>query len=279
MIYEVIHLKELYPVLARNGADPTIEVMVQDTVRPEYKGKFLRPSVLICPGGGYGMTWLGEGQPVAYDYMAAGCNCFVLRYSCAPHTYPQQIAEVACAVDFIIENAEKYNCNPVKTAVLGFSAGGHVAASYCTLRNDAEVLALVPNPRPVQAAILCYPVISAEQPTHSGSFKNLTGKQELTEKDIEHFSLEKHVDDQVTPQTFIWAASDDRSVNPVNSLKYAAALGQKKIPYELHIFPKGGHGITTCKYGLVSAPQSDDMQHNAVWCTLAVEWLKSVFEF
>ena len=279
MIFKIIHLKDFYPELNRNGADPTLEIMVHDCVRPEYKEKFLRPSVLICPGCGYVQTWIGEGQAVGFEYMAAGCNCFVLHYSVAPHTYPQQLIEVACAVDYIKKNADEYVCDSDRTAILGFSAGGHVAASYCTLRNDKAVTDIVPNPPSVQAAILCYPVITAEEPTHMCSFKALTGKQELSDEDVEHFSLEKHVDPAVTPETFIWLASDDNAVNPLNSLKYASALTLNKIPYELHVFPKGGHGITTCRYGLVSNPESEIVKYDSEWCALSVKWLKSVLKF
>ncbi len=278
MIFETIHLKELYPEIDRNGADPTLEIMVQETHRANANGK-KAPSVLICPGGGYGITWPGEGQPVAFDYLAAGCNCFVLHYSVKPHVFPQAIIEIACAVDYIISKSEEYRADPEKIAIMGFSAGGHAAASYCTLRRDPEVLKIIPEPKGVNAAILCYPVISAEMPTHKGSFQNLTGKEEISAEDIEHFSLEKHVDPEITPQTFLWAASDDGSVNPVNSLKYAAALGEKKIPYELHIFPKGGHGISSCRLGLVPNSDSIIMKHNNAWCGLAVNWLKMVFDF
>ncbi len=278
MIFKTVHLKELYPQIDSNGADPTLEVMVQEIHRENANGKKL-PSVVICPGGGYHGTWPGEGQPVAFDYLAAGCNCFVLHYSVKPHIFPQAICEIACAVDYIVANQEEFNCDTEKIAILGFSAGGHAAASYCTLRNDPEVLALIPEPKPVQAAILCYPVITADRPTHMGSFYNLTGKSELSAEDIEHFSLEKHVDPEITPQTFLWAASDDGAVNPLNSLKYAAALGEKKIPYEMHIFPKGGHGISSCRLGVNGASDGEVMKHNAEWCRLAVRWLKYVFDF
>ncbi len=278
MIFEKINLKDLYPVLDRNDANPILEVMVEETHRNNLNGK-RKPSVLICPGGGYGFTWPGEGQPVAFDYLAVGCNCFVLHYSVKPHIFPQAIIEIACAVDYIVSHAEAHGADPQKIAILGFSAGGHAAASYCTLGLDHEVLKYIPEPKPVQAAILCYPVISAEEPTHLGSFQNLTGKKELSSDDVEHFSLEKHIDPAITPQTFLWATSDDGAVNPINSIKYAIALSESKIPYELHIFPSGNHGLSTCQMGVCGISDTENIKHNAIWCKLAVSWLKKVFDF
>lgn len=275
MLYEVIHLKDIYPTIDRNGADPLLEIMVQNKIRNDAP----RPSVLICPGGGYGMTWDGEGEPVGYEFMTAGCNCFVLRYSVKPHTYPQAIVEVACAVDYIVTNADRFGGDACKTAILGFSAGGHLAASYCTLRNQPEVLKYVSDPKPVQAAILGYPVISADGPTHLDSFRNISGHSELTPEDIEFFSLDKHIDPEITPKTFIWTTSTDSCVDPVNSLKYAMALGQKKIQYELHVFPQGVHGQSTGKFGIVDHPDNPAKIHLSIWCDLAKRWLKYVFGF
>ena len=275
MLFKTIHLKDFYPVLDNNGADPLLEIMVQSNIRNDSP----RPSVLICPGGGYAMTWGGEGEPVGYEFMTAGCNCFVLRYSVKPHIFPQAIAEVACAVDYIVTNADRFGCDAEKTAILGFSAGGHLAASYCTLRNQPEVLKYVAEPKPVQAAILGYPVISADGLTHLGSFVNISGHDELTASDVEFFSLDKHIDPEITPKTFIWTTSTDTCVDPVNSLKYAMALGQKKIQYELHVFPEGSHGQSTGKYGVVDHPDSLEKIHLSIWCDLAKRWLKYVFKF
>lgn len=276
MHYEHIHLKDLYPNLNNNGADPILEVMVQNKYRPT--DTFLRPSLIICPGGGYEFTWDGEGQPVAFEFLSVGFNCFVLRYSVKPNVFPQAIAEIACTIDYIKKNAEIFNADVTKTAIIGFSAGGHVAASYCTLRNHAKLLEIVPNPESVEAALLCYPVISAEQPTHSLSFKNLTGHNEITDEDINDFSLEKHVSKELTPPTFIWTNSDDNCVNPKNSLKYASALTEKGIPYELHVFPKGGHGVTTGKFATVSDSTEAHVKHFSVWTDLAKKWLADIFD-
>ena len=181
MKYDVIHLKDIYPVLDKNGADPTLEILVPNVVGKLKK----RPSMLVCPGGGYEFTWEGEGENVAFEYLTLGFNAFVLRYSVKPHTFPQQILEVACAFDYIINNAEEFNGDPDKNAILGFSAGGHLAASYCTLRNLPEITSVIPEPKAIQAAVLCYPVISADMPTHKGSFKALTGKDELTKEELD----------------------------------------------------------------------------------------------
>lgn len=275
MLFETIHLKDIYPILDNSGADPLLEIMVQSKIRDDAP----RPSVLICPGGGYEMTWIGEGEPVGYEFMTAGCNCFVLRYSVKPHIYPQAILEVACAVDYIVNGADRFGSDAGKTAIVGFSAGGHLAASYCTLRNQPEVLKYVAEPKPVQAAILGYPVITADGPTHLGSFKSLSGHDELTPLDIERFSLEKHVDPEITPKTFIWTTSTDTAVNPANSLKYAMALGQNKIQYELHVFPEGSHGQSIGKFGIVERPDNPEKVHLSIWCDLAKRWLKNVFGF
>lgn len=278
MIYEHIKLKELYPVLDRNGADPVLKVLVQDVVREEYKGNVLRPSLLICPGGGYAHTFDGEAENIGFQFMSCGFNAFVLKYSVAPYTFPQSLLEVACAVDYIVKNAEKFNSDKDKAAILGFSAGGHLAASYCTIRNCKEVTDIIPDPLPVQAAILCYPVITAKGKTHLGSFKNLLGKAELTEEDKEKFSLENHVSAAVTPKTFIWATAADNAVNVHNSLDYALALSKEGIEFEMHILPKGEHGLCDGSYGIVRPVQNEIGRDISVWVPLAKRWIQKIFE-
>ncbi len=273
MKYDVVHLKDVYPVLDKNGADPTLEILVPNIVGKLKK----RPSMLVCPGGGYEFTWEGEAENVAFEYLTLGFNAFVLHYSVKPHTFPQQILEVACAFDYIVKNAEKFNGDPDKNAILGFSAGGHLAASYCTLRNLPEVTSLIHEPKAIQAAVLCYPVISAEMPTHMGSFKALTGKDELTEEEINKYSVEKHIDKEITPPTFIWTTSGDTAVDPINTLKFAAGLNEAKIPFELHIFPNGNHGLTTGKYGVADS-KNPICEYISVWPEYSRKWLKTLFD-
>lgn len=273
MRYEVIHLKDYYPALNKEGIDPTLEMMIQDDILPNKP----RPSMLICPGGGYRILSNGEAQNVGFEYMTMGCNAFVLRYSLEPNMFPQQLIEAACAVDYIVNNAESWNGDPAKTGIMGFSAGGHVAASYCTMRNIDEVRAVVPEPKAVQAAILCYPVITAEEPTHIASFRVLTGKTELDPEDIERLSCEKHVSAELTPPTFIWATSDDGVVNAINTLKYATALKTQNIPFELHIFPTGYHGLSTCRYSVVNNTQHPMCEYMNCWTEMTKKWLRTIF--
>ena len=278
-MFKTIHLKEIYTQLNTSG-DPTLEVLVQDEPREQFIGRENvkpRPAVLILPGGGYGMTWIGEGKPVAYGFMADGCNCFVLHYSVAPNTYPEQILEVALALDYIYSNAKEFNVDTEKIAIMGFSAGGHLAASYCTIRNTA-LTNIFENPKPVSAAILCYPVITAGH-THFGSITNLLGKTEISPEERDLLSLEKQVDSSVTPPTFIWTTSEDNSVNPKNSLMYATALQDAGIKYELHIFPYGAHGLSTGKLGVVDNATHPSIKYMSVWQDLARNWLRDLFDF
>lgn len=278
-MFKTIHLKEIYTQLNTSG-DPTLEVLVQDEPCEQFIGRdniSPRPAVFILPGGAYAKTWIGEGNPVAYGFMADGCNCFVLHYSVAPNTYPEQILEVALALDYIYSNAKEFNVDTEKIAIMGFSAGGHLAASYCTIR-DTALEGILQNPKPVSAAILCYPVISAGEYTHIGSITNLVGKTEISKKIRDLLSLEKQVN-SITPPTFIWTTAEDNAVNPKNTLMYASALQDAGISYELHIFPKGGHGMSTAKLGVVNSPTHHDIKHMSVWQDLARNWLRNLFDF
>ena len=274
MITKEIHLKELYPFLAEGGedVDPVLEVMVQIQALD-----VKRPAVIVCPGGGYAMRCSREAEPIALEYMADGANGFVLQYSVSPARYPQQLLEVAAAVDYISKNADELNIDPEKIAILGFSAGGHVAASYCTMYNREEVQKHI-KARPVNASILCYAVISALVPTHHGSFQCLSGCEELTDEQKEYFSCEKHILKD-TPPTFLWAASDDTCVPVCNTYAYAYALSQHKIPAEVHVYPTGNHGIASCKFGTCDKYDENQYKYDSQWTKLSRRWLKRVFNF
>jgi len=240
MICETISLREEYPLLAGKNMTPALTVYA--VTPPQEAIDINRPAVLICPGGGYGFVSPREAEPVALHYVKAGFNCFVLDYTVHPNgRYPQQILEAACGVDLIRKHQEKWNLNG-KIAVVGFSAGGHLAASYSVLWNHADIQEKF-NAQPVDAAVLSYPVLSAGDYAHSGSIYNLLG-HEPSGAEKEKFSLQNRVTKDTVP-TFLWHTAADAAVPVENTLLYAMALRKQQVPFEVHIYPEGAHGLST----------------------------------
>ena len=234
------------------------------------------PAMLILPGGGYVCCCSDrEGWPVAMSFSEMGIQCFVLEYSVAPeHRWPQALLEVSAALELIRENADSWHIDPGKLVICGFSAGGHLAASYCTLRREPEIARHITPPDPA-GAVLCYPVITADpELRHTGSFQCLTGQEEIGPGTQERFSLERHVKAGVTPPTFLWHTAADGAVPVENSLLYSAALSRENIPFSLHIFPNGAHGLATVDRRTVPGDQADPQA--AQWIALAKLWLKEL---
>ena len=159
---------------------------------------------------------------------------------------------------------------------MGFSAGGHLAAHYSTCFDCAEVREVFPESKAVNASILCYPVITADPAhSHKGSFKNLTGLDEITEEAIEKFSCDRNVSEH-TPPAFIWHTASDATVPVMNSLLYAGALAKYKIPTELHIYPYGKHGLSTVD-SQTNKELDEKTIHAAQWLPAVKNWLKVIF--
>ena len=233
-----------------------------------------RPSVLICPGGGYVMCSQREAESVALQYLKEGYNVFVLWYSVAPQRFPQPLREAAAAVELIHRNAEVWNCDESRVAILGFSAGGHLAALYSNAYDWPEVREVLPESKPVQASVLCYPVISADPAVaHMGSFEALLGHKPLIPEEVERFSCDRLVRD-TTPPAFLWHTSEDDCVPVQNSLRYAAALAEHHVPFELHIFPYGYHGMSTCTRETLDGEITPGMRHAQRWVEESCRWLK-----
>ncbi len=205
-----------------------------------------RPAVIVVPGGGYGMVSKREGEPVAMPFLANGFQTFVLTYLCAPAArYPEQLLELASAVDYVKKNALTFGVNPDEVFVVGFSAGGHLTGNLAVEHQNVEALCGVPLDCKPTAVGLCYPVISQIH-GHQGSYDNLLAgysEEDKTEL-LKKLNLNEYVSEQ-TPPAFLWATAEDTCVPPDNALRYALALDQQGICYELHIYPKGNHGIST----------------------------------
>ena len=230
---------------------------------------------MILPGGGYVCCCSHrEGWPIAASFLDLGIHCFVLDYSVAPdHRWPQALLEVSAALDMIRENAKEWCIDPKKLLIMGFSAGGHLAASSCTLRHDPDITRHITGPD-LAGAVLCYPVITATPGLrHSGSFQALAGEEEISPATVERFSLERYVKAGVTPPTFLWHTAEDGVVPVMHSILYATALSKQKIPFELHVFPKGPHGLALCnKETWIERPDYDS-SYAEPWMEMSIRYV------
>ena len=276
MIYEKLHLKEYFDFLGENGKDATLEIYLPDNLAEmDWRDK-KRPCMIVCPGGGYAYCSQREAEPVALEFLPEGFNCFVLTYSTKPHSFPSQLLEVAAVMELIYKNADKWHCDTEKIAILGFSAGGHLAAFYSNMYACKEVRKYFPESKKVNASVLCYPVITGDFAyTHHDSIINVSG-HEPSESDKDFFSCEKRVSED-TPPAFLWHTSADASVNVNNSLLYAQALSKYKIPFEMHIYPFGRHGLSTANTQ-TNTPLSKQDARTQDWIASAKEWLKVTFD-
>lgn len=274
MRYEKVHLKDRYAFLGEEGRDPFLECYLPLDIADAYRQSGKRPCMLICPGGGYTCVSPREGEPIALHLLPEGYNVFVLTYSVSPHRFPVQLQEVAAAVELIHENGEVWNCDADRIAIMGFSAGGHLAAHYSNAYNIPEVRAVFPQSKPVQASVLCYPVINAlPENAHKGSFQNLSGVEypvhdELTAK----FSCDMLVTEK-TPPAFLWHTAEDSAVPVNNSLLYAQALAKHKIPFGLHVYPAGCHGLATVDEQ-TNEELAPAVQTARAWLPALKQWLK-----
>ena len=160
-----------------------------------------RPVVLICPGGGYRMTSDREAEAVAIKYVSMGYQACVLRYSVKPSIFPRALCELAWCVKYLRSHADEYAIDRNGIFVLGFSAGGHLAASLGVFWHEKwleELLGADKSEMRPDGMILCYPVISSKQYGHMESFENLLG-DENTEEMRNYLSLEDHVTEMFPP--------------------------------------------------------------------------------
>lgn len=271
-----IHLKERFPLLGEDGKDPVLTTYLPYNMSQMNRQDLKRPTILLCPGGGYSMVSQREAEPIAVHFLPEGFNVFILTYSVKPHTFPVQLREVAAAMELIYENAEAWHVDTNKIAIMGFSAGGHLAAHYSNSYNCPEVREVFPDSKGVQASILCYPVIStAEEYCHKGSFQNLTGHAyPLNDAESQKFSCDKLVTEK-TPPAFLWHTAADGSVPVANSLLYAQALAKHNVPFGLHVYPAGRHGLST-----VDEQTNDELppqvQTAKAWLPALMQWLKDM---
>jgi len=228
-------------------------------------------AIVIFPGGGYAGLASHEGVDYARFFNEQGIAGFVLKYRLGSNGYrhPAMLQDAARAVRTVRARANEWKVDPKRVGIIGSSAGGHLASTLLTHFDAGKAEASDPiereSSRP-DLGILCYAVISMGQFTHQGSKNNLLGK-EPSEELVKQLSNELQVTPQ-TPPCFIWHTWEDSAVPVENSLQFAEALRKAGVPFDLHIYEKGAHGL-----GLGSSKW--DPEHRHPWTADDIFWLKA----
>ena len=258
---------------------------------PEYQTGQLRPAVIVCPGGGYTGLSDREAEPIALRFLAHGYHAFVLRYSVQTRL-PAPMLDLANAIALIRRNAQEWLVDPNRIAVCGFSAGGHLAASLGVFWDKPFIydpLGVSPEQIRPNALLLCYAVIELEVISNRPFVLDPAGQPVYDSQDVmvallgdtrpsqalrDQYRLDLQVS-PATPPAFIWHTANDQVVPAHNALRFASALARHKVPYELHIFENGVHGLALADEvtAVPGQPQFINLD-NQIWMDLALKWLK-----
>ena len=205
-------------------------------------------AMLVLPGGGYGFVSMDhEGKAYALWLNDRGVSAFVLNYRLGSHGYrhPVELEDAARGLRMIRARAEEWKVDPMRVGVMGSSAGGHLASTLLTHFDAGDPNASDPIDRQSSKptlGVLCYPVITMSEPNvHEGSRDNLLGPNPSPDL-IKLLSNELQVTPQ-TPPCFILHTYEDNAVKVENSLDFAAALARNHVPFDLHVYEHGGHGM------------------------------------
>jgi len=233
-----------------------------------------RKAILVFPGGAYWFCSDREAEPVALEFLSRGYNVFVLRYTIAGKArYPEQLIQASRAMKLIRDNAEKFHIDPDYIFIMGFSAGGHLTASLGTMWHRDMIssdIGIAKGENRPRGMVLSYPVITSGKYAHRGSIVNLLGDKAEDKASLREVSLEYAVTKKTVP-AFIWHTRPDTCVPVENSLLFAEALAKKGVPFELHIYPTGGHGMSLCS-DIVGA----DNACNKQWVNDVDRWMNSL---
>jgi acetyl esterase/lipase len=260
-----VDYQEIITMRAERGAGITKVSLPTLTLYQPAKVKSNGTAIIICPGGGYSGLAMGhEGYQVAERFASIGVTAFVLKYRLPNDAIMTDksvgpLQDVQQAIYNVRKNAEKFNVDPAKIGIMGFSAGGHLASSLTVHYKDVKIenkegVSLRPD-----FSVLIYPVISFTESAHTGSAKNLAGEDPAL---LQYFSNDKYVDAE-TPLTFMVHANDDKTVPVQNSILFNLALVKAKAKGELHIYQAGGHG-----FGMKNTTTTED------WFLSLEGWMK-----
>jgi acetyl esterase/lipase len=257
-----------------NGAPAALGAEAKDipTLMPYFANpdRATGASMVICPGGGYGGLAPHEGRDYAMWLNELGISAFVLKYRLGSGGYrhPVMLNDAARAVRLVRSKAGEWKLDPKRVGIMGSSAGGHLASTLLTHfdpgSSTAEDVVDRQGSRP-DVGVLCYPVITMGEKTHGGSKRNLLGDNPSPEL-VRLLSNELQVTKD-TPPTFIFHTVEDKAVVVDNALMFADAMARAGVPFALHVYPKGPHGI-----GLGTRNWDPASRHP--WTTQCALWLK-----
>lgn len=282
--------------------------LLKDSWEFQYQQK--RPAVIVCPGGAYLGTSDREAEPVALRFNAMGYHAVVLRYNTYFYEFtdafadpdsvahnpnsqwPNPLLDLGKTLLLLREKADEWCIDPERIAVCGFSAGGNLAGNLATRWHDPDLarqLGVESSQLRPTAAILGYPVfdyclmrdLGRQKPDETGDklfeLCNLSsfGTAQPSDQQLASISPSAAVSEQTVP-CFIWHTGSDSLVFVENSLDFARKLSHFKVPYALHIFPEGPHGMALADATTANGPEMLD-QDVAVWIDLAKSWLRRQF--
>lgn len=232
-----------------------------------------RPALIICPGGGYEHIAFREQDPPAMTFLHMGFQVFSLEYDLKELSGNKRpLEQLARSIQLVRKNSRHWNIDPERVLVMGFSAGGHLAASLGVHWNDPELLARCgegdPKALRPDGMILCYPVITMGRYTHNSTRDFISAD---CAEPLDYWSLETQVTPD-TPPAFLWHTVDDAVVPVQNSILLANALINAGVSCECHLFPNGPHGMSTCteEVGTSNAKVRE-------WVPLCRSWLNVKF--
>jgi acetyl esterase/lipase len=226
-----------------NGTD-LLKRPKMELFKPKSGSSKKRAAILVLPGGAYRGLASHEGAPIAKLFAANGIVGAVLTYRVAPNAFPAPVADALRAIRLLRSKADELGIDPERIGVIGFSAGGHLASVIATqpdVHLDAEDDLVAKFSARPNKLMLAYPVISFMQYVNQGSLNNFLGKDKAIER-CKQFSSELQVT-SLTPPSFLFHTASDPGVRVQNSLFFAQACIEHKVPVALHIYPNGGHGV------------------------------------
>ena len=277
MIHEKIELPVQYREkgIKNNNFIPYIKTYILDNYQ-EIDMQRRRPTIVICPGGGYEIVSDREAEAVAIKMNSYGFNAVILWYSINPMQFPASLLDLCEAVHYIRERAKEWHVDENKVIVGGFSAGGHLAASLGVYWNKPLIRKFLPytadSIKP-NGLMLCYPVITTGKRAHQSSITNVIGcSKDYTEADVKLDALV----DKTLPPVYMWHTFDDDCVPLENSLCFARSCYEQNVPVEYHVFKHGVHGLSLATEETAGNFRVGVQSECSVWPDLFKTWVEAL---